>query len=144
MKDDSEWFIIDNIVEFIESTRTLIFNTFGKTNEQQLDKLSFIISELDEEERDELDRTLTQEECMVISKEFIITKINKKTKEKRYTISTDRYMKMIESFNTRMISNLLRDLTNKGILESAYDSESNDFVFWLKDNDKIQEKPETD
>ena len=44
--------------------------------------------------------------------------------------------------NSRMISNLLNGLVSKGLVESSYDSELNDFVFWIKDENK--EKPETD
>lgn len=145
MKQDNEWFIIDDISQFIESTRVLVFNAFGKTNETQLDELSFFLSELPKEEIDELNQTLTQDECLSISKNFIRKELNKKTKKIRFVINTKKYMEMIESFNSRMISNMLNNLVNKGVLESAYDSEANDFIFWVKDNDKKQnEKPETD
>ena len=43
-----------------------------------------------------------------------------------------------------MISNMLNTLVNKGLLETAYDNESNDFIFWVKNNETSQEKPETD
>jgi hypothetical protein len=44
-----------------------------------------------------------------------------------------------------MVSNLLNNLVNKGVIETGFDSDSNDFVFWIKDNDKNKtEKPETD
>ena len=45
-----------------------------------------------------------------------------------------------------MVSNILNQLVNKGILESAYDEKSNDFIFWLKESigDEEKNKPETD
>jgi hypothetical protein len=45
-----------------------------------------------------------------------------------------------------MISNILNSLVNKGILDSAYDSDQNDFIFWVKEEDdtKSNQKPETD
>jgi hypothetical protein len=33
-----------------------------------------------------------------------------------------------------MISNMLNNLVNKGVLDSGFDDESNDFIFWIKDN----------
>lgn len=139
----NEIFIVDDVSKFIESTRVLVFNTFGKTNQDQFDVLSFLISELSEEEIDELNKTLTQSECETIAKQYLTKQINKKTKQIRYTISTKKYMKMIESFNNRMISNMLHNMVNKGILETAYDAQENDFIFWVKE-DENEEKPETD
>jgi hypothetical protein len=48
-----------------------------------------------------------------------------------------------------MISNILNSLVNKGVLDSAYDSDQNDFIFWVKeeeeeDDTKSNQKPETD
>ena len=40
-----------------------------------------------------------------------------------------------------MISNILSGLVNKGLVDTAYDSQSNDFVFWVKEDDT--KKPET-
>jgi hypothetical protein len=48
-------------------------------------------------------------------------------------------MEMIESFNSRMISNMLNHLVNRGLLETAYDADSNDFVFWIKDETENRE-----
>lgn len=50
---------------------------------------------------------------------------------------------MIETFNSRMVSNMLNNLVNKGVLETAYDSESDDFIFWTK-NDTNQPPDTTD
>lgn len=148
MKQENEWFIIEDVDQFIESTRVLVFNAFGKTEETQLDELSFVITSLDKHEIEELNKTLTQEECVIISKDYIVKETNKKSKKNRFVISTEKYMAMIESFNSRMVSNMLNHLTNIGVLESAYDSKSNDFIFWVKENDvkkkNSKENPETD
>ena len=32
-----------------------------------------------------------------------------------------------------MVSNMISNLVKKGLLESAFDEEKNDFVFWKKD-----------
>jgi len=41
-----------------------------------------------------------------------------------------------------MVSNIINSLVKKGLIETAFDSEKNDFIFWVKDNE--QDKPETD
>jgi hypothetical protein len=38
-----------------------------------------------------------------------------------------------------MVSNILNSLVNKGVLDSAYDDEQNDFIFWVKEE---KQKPE--
>ena len=144
--NDNEWFIIDDLQKFVESTRVLVFDSFGSQNEKTVDELAMMLSELDESESEELETTLTQTECMVIAKKYLRKQINKSTNEERYVIDTNRYMEMIESFNTRMISNMLNNLSNRGLIESAYDSEANDFIFWIKDDSQKEQdqKPETD
>ena len=48
--------------------------------------------------------------------------------------------------NHRMISNMLQGLVSKGVLESGFDSESNDFIFWIPndDNDTNNKKTKAD
>jgi hypothetical protein len=41
-----------------------------------------------------------------------------------------------------MVSNIISGLVQKGLVETAFDEEANDFVFWVKKNE--EEKPETD
>lgn len=144
MNNDNEWFIIDDLEQFIESSRVLIFDNFGKKEQTNLDELSLILADLPDDEIEELNQVLSQSECMNIAMQFIKKEQHRKTKHIRYIISTKQYMNMLESFNSRMVSNLLRDLVNKGVLDSAYDSESNDFIFWVKDDNKQKENPETD
>jgi hypothetical protein len=43
-----------------------------------------------------------------------------------------------------MISNILSKLVSEGLLDSAFDTEKNDFIFWVKENNGKEEKPETD
>ena len=139
MSNKSEWFIVEDIEKFVESTRVLIFNSFGKTNETELDELSFLISDLPAEEVEELNSSLSQEECMIIAKDFIKKEQNKKTLSTRFIISNKLYMAMIESFNSRFISNMLNHLVNKGLLDTAYDADANDFIFWVKEENENRE-----
>lgn len=148
MSKNNEWFIIDDLEKFIESSRVLIFDSFGKNDSTDVDELSIMLNDLPEEEIEELNKVLTQEECLAIAKPFMRLEKNKRTKEIRYIISSKKYMEMLESFNSRMVSNLLNHLVNKGVLDSAYDSDSDDFIFWVKDEDEDdktkKETPETD
>lgn len=140
-----EWFVIDDIEKFVESTRVLVFDSFADSSEKTVDELTIMLSELSSDEIEELDMVLTQSEAMGIAKTFLKKQINKTSKEERYLIHTKKYMEMIESFNSRLVSNLLSNLVNKGLVESAYDNESNDFIFWIKDDEQNKkEKPETD
>jgi hypothetical protein len=44
-----------------------------------------------------------------------------------------------------MVSNIVRGLVKKGVLDSAFDNDKNDFIFWVKDKyDDENEQPETD
>jgi hypothetical protein len=131
----TEKFIIDNVDRLVEDTRVLTYNMFGQTNEKKLDELSHIISELKEEEVSELNSILSQEEAIVIANLFLKKQVNKTTLETRTIITNESYQKMIEAFNDRMVSNILHSLVNKGLLETAYDAEDNDFVFWAKDDE---------
>lgn len=125
----SEVFIIKDIDAFVQASRVLVFNSFDENKDKEL---SHDISKLHSEELSELDSILSQNECMIIAKEFFKTQVNKTTQETRLVITEKKYLRMIEAFNDRMVSNMLNNLVKKGIVDSAYDDEANDFVFWLK------------
>jgi hypothetical protein len=93
-----------------------------------------------------MNETLTHDESAIIIKNHAKKQINKKTKEVRYCLTDKLLQTIIEDLNNRMISNILNSLVNKGILDSAYDSDQNDFIFWVKEEDdtKSNQKPETD
>ncbi len=44
------------------------------------------------------------------------------------------FYSIIEDFNARLVSNLLQQLVAKGLIESSYDEEENDFIFWVADD----------
>lgn len=142
MKNEN-WYIVDDLDGFVLSSRKLIFNNFGKTNDSQSD-IGSMFAEIKPEEQDEFDTILTQEESLIIAKGLLKKQLNKKTKEVRYVLTDEIYIELLESMNDRMVSNTLNSLVNKGYLESGFDAESNDFVFWVKDENDQKEKPETD
>ena len=144
---EKETFIVEDLSKLVEATRVLVFDNFGKTNEEGEDDLSFLMADLGPDEIDELNDVLTQEECLIIAQNFVKPQVNKRTKKIRYIMTNTEFMEMVESFNSRMISNLLNSLVNKGVLETAYDEKCNDFIFWVKnenENKTDSQKPETD
>jgi len=149
MKD--KWFYIKDFTEFVENSRKLVFHCFGQSNQEISDPITKSIATMSDDELNELNRTLTFEESSTIVKNHAKKQQNKKTKEIRYCISDSILNDIIEDLNSRMVSNVLNKLVNDNVLESAFDSESNDFVFWIKENlendnknNDRKDQPETD
>lgn len=128
-------YIITDIKEFIDAVRRIVYAGFGQDITEDIDLFAHAFESIDE---DELDETLTLQECMSIAKnqKLITAQASKTTKEKRFIITEKNYIKMIEDFNARLVSNLLSSLVAKGLIESAYCEEENDFIFWVKDDNK--------
>jgi hypothetical protein len=140
---NDDWFVIKDFEGFIESTRALVFNSFG-SNTKEDDQQDFLMS-VSDRDKEELDKVLSYDESLTIVIGFLKKEKHKTTKKIRYLVNDSSFMKIIYSLNDRMTSNILNGLVNKGLVETAYDSESNDFIFWIKDNDKNKlEEPETD
>lgn len=138
-----EWYVIKDFEEFVNTTRALVFNLFGKQRDDAY--LDIGLDSIKEEEREEFDSILSYAESDLIAKEFLRKQINKKTGSERYLLSERSYIDLINALNHRMVGNLLHRLVNKGLVETSFDEEANDFVFWLKDDNKENEnKPETD
>jgi hypothetical protein len=143
-KDNEQWFFISNFEEFVDHSRSLVFNLFGEVNEMAADSLTSSLSTMSQEQIEEMDTTLSHEEASVIIKNHVRKQINKKSKETRYSLNDKILAEIIEDLNGRMISNILNTLVNKGVLDSGYDSEKNDFIFWVKEDENNQkETPET-
>lgn len=135
-----EWYIVKNLEEFIESSRSLVYNNFGNTFEKKdpIDNmLNMVVSE---EEKKELDTVLSYEESSIIITTLLKKQINNKTKKHRYVMTEKMFMSIIESLNDRMVSNMLNGLVNKGLLETGFDEETNDFIFWIKDENKKEDR----
>ena len=134
--NDKTWFLIKDFEGFVNHARGLVFKVFGESvGQQEIDEdMSIIYESLSKLDLEEMNRTLPLEQCLLITKQHIKIKSNKKTKEIEYYINDDILFSLLESFNTRMVSNILSKLTNDGLLESAFDEEKNDFVFWIKED----------
>lgn len=129
-------YIIDDIEEFTESSRRLVFSHFGEEKVEIESEQDLFLSNLNPEEEKELDSVLSFSEAKTIVMSLAKVQKHKTTQEKRYLIDDKIFVSILEALNTRLVSNILINLTNKGLIESAYDSTLDDFVFWVKNEDE--------
>ena len=141
---DSQWFVIPDLSEFTDKARAIVYNNFGVWEDKS--DIDVIIDDVVENQKEDFDKVLSHQESLAIVKENIKKERNKITKEIRYVLNDQMFAEIVRKLNDRMVSNIINGLVQKGLVESAFDSEANDFVFWVKDNDenKDEEKPETD
>ena len=126
MKPDE--FLIEDFNQFVSAARVLVFKIFAESSSQTITQLDTVISEVDLKE---INQILPLEDCLLITKQHAKTKKNKKTKKVEYYLNNKILFEIIKSFNTRMVSNILNKLSNDGAIESAFDEEKNDFIFWI-------------
>ena len=129
---NDDWFVIKDLDGFINSTRRLVFNSYGENTKNTDD----LIGELSSNDTAELDKILSYTESSSIIKSIARIQKNKKTKKTRLLINDLQFEKIVLALNDRMTSNILNSLVNRGIVETAYDEEKDDFVFWIKDQNK--------
>lgn len=134
----NEQYIINDTTQFINSARKLVFGSFGKNDTDEIEDYNTIIDSLSSEDEKELDNVLSFSESFNIFESLAKKQKNKKTDEIRYIIDEHIFAKILEALNSRLVSNTLSSLIKKGIVETAYDNELNDFVFWVKNNDTTQ------
>lgn len=118
---NNNWYDIPNVDNFIKKIRKFSFDKFmeiNNSNDENIIKLNA---------KNDVDSLITIEETKNIIMPMI--KINKQG----HKISEKKIYKIVEKLNSRMISNSLSSMVSEGILESAFDSELNDFVFWEKE-----------
>jgi hypothetical protein len=114
---------------FINQIRRLIFAGFGLKDLAD-SELQHLLDEIDEEE---MERTISFAECKLIAMEYLeAKKIRRKIK---YFLTEENFTNLVEAINARLVSNLITELVDMGQLESAWDNESNDFIFWVPEND---------
>lgn len=132
--NNNEWFLIKDLESFVNHSRKLVFSIYG--NKEDDTKEIDIFLELCIEDKEELDNVLSFDESLRIVKSFAKQRRNKKTKIIKYAVNDDIYFEILKSLNDRMTSNILNSLVNKGAIETAYDSELDDFIFWVKEENK--------
>lgn len=141
---ESDWFVVPDIEEFTLKARSIVYSNFGSW--ENSDDYEILTNDLKTKDKEELDKILSQQESLVIIKENLKKEKNKRTSEVRYTLNDKIFAEIIAKLNDRMISNIITNLVKKGLVETAFDNEANDFVFWVRENyeNKDAEKPETD
>jgi predicted transcriptional regulator len=139
----SDWFIISDLEDFTDRARSIVYNNFGQWSDNLNKPVS--IDDVVPDELEELNKVLSHQESLLIIKENIKKEKHKITKKIRYVLNDTIFTTIIYKLNNRMVSNILNNLVQKGLVESAFDEESNDFIFWVKNtNEENLEKPETD
>ena len=139
---DSEWFIVPDLSEFTDKARSIVYNNFGVWNNKT--DMDILIDDVAQNEKAEFDKVLSHQESLVIVEENLKRERNKITKKIRYILNDDIFAEIVYKLNDRMVSNIISGLVQKGLVETAFDEEANDFVFWVKNDQEEKEKPETD
>jgi hypothetical protein len=136
----NEWFVINDLNEFTDKTRIIVYNNFGKweSNNPINDTMDLI----EESDTNDMNKVLSHEESLTIVKQVVKKQKHKKSDRVRYILNETLFAKIVQDLNARMVSNVLNELVKKDIIESGFDNESNDFVFWIKKDNN--ETPETD
>lgn len=116
--------------QFIDQIRRLVFAGFG-TEDLDDDELQLLVLSINEKE---MDNTISLNECKIIAMEYL--KPKKIRRKFTYVLTEQGFTDLVEAINARLVSNILTELVDEGKLESAWDSEANDFIFWVKENEK--------
>lgn len=144
-KDDSQddnWYLIKDLEIFTDKVRAIVYNNFGLWNDES--ELNTLVDTIRDEEKEDFDKILSHGESLMIIKDIVKEQHSKNKKKIRYSITEKMFSDIVEQLNSRLVSNILTSLVRKGLVDTAYDMEINDFIFWVKeDNDKTK-KTETD
>ena len=134
MEDERDDFMeVVNLDRLVEFSRQLIFYNFAIEDDDDETDDEFIakVKNIKKEDKEELDRLLPFQESKLIFKSLIKKQVNRKTKKVRYIIRESDYDEVLVELNARMVSNIIRSLVKKGLVEAAFDDDKNDFVFWV-------------
>ena len=122
------WYNVKDLDKFVKETVKISFVKFKESNEQLNDPLSKLLLLNQDENKSEI---LSEKEAKTI----VLEHLNKQ--KNKYRISEKIFLDILLNLNSRIVSNTLRILSSKNIIEMAFDDELNDFVFWKKeDNEK--------
>ena len=143
-ENENERYVIDDLDIFVEESRILVYNLFGEGDVEDPTELDALISA--PADMSELDQLLSSSEAKTIVLEWVTKQTNRRTQKVRYVIDEADYMGCLEKLNERIVSNVVASLVSKGLVEMAFDTEENDFVFWVADDDdrEAKQNPESD
>jgi hypothetical protein len=136
----NEWFVINDLNEFTDKTRIIVYNNFGKWESNN--PINETMDLIEESDTNDMNKVLSHEESLTIVKQVVKKQKHKKSDRVRYILNETLFAKIVQDLNARMVSNVLNELVKKGIIESGFDNKSNDFVFWIKKDNN--ETPEAD
>lgn len=129
-EDEDLVYVMKDPTQFIDQIRRLVFAGFG-TEDLDDDELQLLVLSINEKE---MDNTISLNECKIIAMEYL--KPKKIRRKSTYVLTEQGFTDLVEAINARLVSNILTELVDEGKLESAWDSEANDFIFWVKENEK--------
>ena len=139
----SEWYRINDLKIFIKHTRFMVFETFGDSNDRANDDFTELMSNQKLKDKKEMERLLPAKETIQIITAGIKKRLSKDG-EIEFTVTNKAFKKILEELNARMVSNILAKLSSEGLIETAFDSEKNDFVFWVKEKEKHSNEEKED
>jgi hypothetical protein len=122
MSKKSNWYITD-MDDFLAQIRSVSYEKFIEVNKTYSDEFTQKITEYNPS----VDNILSEQEVQSIALPLL------KKKQDGYMLNEKILHNLIEKLNSRMVSNSINLLVSKGVFEVAFDSEMNDFVFWIKD-----------
>lgn len=128
--DQEDYYLIKDLNSFVKETKKVAIENFksfvkNEKNHKLVDEVTNkIIMQLSTKNKIE-DNIVSDQECELIINPFL------EKQNGKFVISEGVYFEILKSIHTRIVSNTLNVLSSKGIIESAYDEELNDFVFWL-------------
>lgn len=129
-----------NVRKLINFSRRIVYHNFDEDNNNLTDKE--FLEKVDQVEVDdkEMNHLLPYSECKAIIKPYLIDVDTDTADLKYFKIKEEDYDEFLVELNKRMVSNIVKDLVSKGLVDSAFDNEKNDFVFWVKTDDEDSEK----
>ena len=131
------WLEISDKKKLINWSRRFVYKSFGISEEDfDIESIMEDIDNLTDLEQEELDSVVPLQDAKNIIGEFIKKKRNKKTGRISFFIKESDYSEFLIQLSSRMTSNIVARLVSKGYLESAFDEEKNDFVFWIEGDKK--------
>ena len=127
-----------NVKKLIDFSRRIVYHNFDEENNDLTDRE--FLEKVDSLETDnkEMNHLLPYDECKAMIKPYLVSIDPIDTEY--FKIKEDDYDEFLVELNRRMVSNIVKDLVSKGLVDSAFDSEKNDFVFWVKTEDEDSEK----
>lgn len=128
---DESWLELSNIDKLIDFSRKLVYYNFDNESASLSDE-NFLkkIEKMSDRVEPEIEELLPFFEVKSMFMEQIVER------DQVPCIMEDSYDQLLVDMNHRMISNIVLSLVKKGVLDSAFDDEKNDFVFWVRKEDE--------